>query len=81
MEQAKVRDALVRQHLSVILAAGGIDDLARLLIGRKRPRQRRDRELRLQICEHARCVSTQIRAAHGDVLNTLGAVATRQSIV
>ena len=81
MEGTQIGDALGLQQLGIVSAAGGVDDLAGLLIGGEGPGQGGHGHLRLQVGQHAGGVGAQVGAAHGDVLHALGAVAAGQGVV
>ena len=81
MEGRDVGDALRRETLGVILAAGGVDHLARLLVAVERPGDRRDRELAVDDGERAGGVGREIDAALRDHLNAHRGVAAGELIV
>ena len=81
MEGAEVSNPFPRQHLGVVFAAGGVDDLPRLLVGGEGPGDGGYGDIRLQVSQDAGGVGPQVGAAYGDILHALGAVAARQGVV
>ena len=81
VERAKVSNPFPCQHLGVVFAASGVDDLPRLLVGGEGPGDGGYGDIRLQVSQDAGGVGPQVGAAYGDILHALGAVAARQGVV